>query len=446
MSSIIIFLRPSVPVSVELNPDSAELCELNRTDSMSTEPPAPGISSSDIVTINVSGLRFQTTLKTLQRYPSTLLGNKLKRAPFYNADANEYFFDRHRLSFEAILYYYQSPGRLRRPTSIPVDTFVRELKFFEMDDEAMQIFWEHEGYCKPPKEPLPKNPLLRKIWLFMEYPDSSFAARFLAFFSVFVIVVSTLSFCLETIPELRNTYVNVSSDPLEDPDEREDFKNPFFVVEMLCICWFTVELFLRFISSPSKLDFCKSFMNIIDMVAILPFFINIAMTKNAGSSMSFAVLRVLRLVRVFRIFKLSRHSRGLQILGKTVKASVQELTLLIFFLGIGIVLFSSAVYFVESGIPGTKFESIPAAFWYSIVTMTTVGYGDLVPIGPLGKLVGSLCTIVGVLVLALPVPVIVANFKHFYRQETRLSYMNTLGGEPLEETFLIDDKSQSTDS
>jgi hypothetical protein len=85
--------------------------------------------------------------------------------------------------------------------------------------------------------------------------------------------------------------------------------------------------------------------------------------------MSFAVLRVLRLVRVFRIFKLSRHSVGLQILGKTFKASVQEFCLLIFFMGIALVLFSSGVYFAEQGETETKFTSIPASFWFVLVSV-----------------------------------------------------------------------------
>jgi len=134
--------------------------------------------------------------------------------------------------------------------------------------------------------------------------------------------------------------------------------------------------------------------------------------------MSLAILRVIRLVRVFRIFKLSRHSKGLQILGQTIKASMRELGLLIFFLFICVVLFSSAVFFAEAEAPGSHFESIPDAFWWAVVTMTTVGYGDMMPVSPWGKLVGSLCAIAGVLTIALPVPVIVSNFNYFYHRET----------------------------
>jgi hypothetical protein len=134
--------------------------------------------------------------------------------------------------------------------------------------------------------------------------------------------------------------------------------------------------------------------------------------------MTLVMLRVFRLVRVFRIFKLSRHSKGLQVLGKTLKASVQELGLLVFFLIIGVVLFSASMYFAELGEPNSRFSSIPDAFWWGIVTMTTLGYGDKVPKGFAGKIVGSFCAIAGVLTLALPVPVIVSNFNYFYHRET----------------------------
>lgn len=185
-------------------------------------------------------------------------------------------------------------------------------------------------------------------------------------------------------------------------------------------------------------------MNSIDLCAIVPYFITLAtvltedkeqvaaqailqfsLGKQEEKGGSLAMLRVIRLVRVFRIFKLSRHSKGLQILGLTLKSSMRELGLLIFFLLIGIILFSSAVYYAESGTERSNFKSIPDAFWWALVTMTTVGYGDMVPLSFWGKMVGSLCAIAGVLTLALPVPVIVSNFSYFYNREMVLGDLDS---------------------
>ena len=101
----------------------------------------------------------------------------------------------------------------------------------------------------------------------------------------------------------------------------------------------------------------------------------------------------------------------------TIKTSLHELGMFFFFLLIAMVIFSSAAYYAEAGEEESQFTSIPGAFWWAIVTMTTVGYGDITPVGVWGKLVGTLCVIAGVLTIALPVPVVVANFNNFYRHE-----------------------------
>ncbi|KAJ1351047.1 PAK- kinase Shk1, variant 2 [Parelaphostrongylus tenuis] len=326
------------------------------------------LSKNDLITINVSGLRFQTFEKTLARFPDSLLGCKFKRERFYMEDSNEYFFDRHRSAFESILYIYQSGGRVKRPESVPIDIFLREMRFFQMGDDLVEEFWISEGYEKPKETILPTNTSQRRLWELMEYPDSSLAARIIAFISVAVIIISIVSFCWETVPsdaETTPSTLNVTS----GKEEGRTLYNPFFWIELLCIVWFTMELTLRFISCPSKVTFLTSFLNIIDFIAIAPFFVNLiwADASKSSSSMSFTVLRVLRLVRVFRIFKLSRHSAGLQILGKTFRASVQEFCLLVFFMAIALVLFSSGMYFAEQGETNSKFSSIPASFWFVLI-------------------------------------------------------------------------------
>ncbi|KFO79993.1 Potassium voltage-gated channel subfamily A member 4 [Cuculus canorus] len=387
------------------------------------------------VVINVSGLRFETQLKTLAQFPETLLGDPAKRGRYFDPLRNEYFFDRNRPSFDAILYYYQSGGRLKRPVNVPFDIFTEEVKFYQLGDEAMLKFREDEGFVKEEEEKaLPENEFKKQVWLLFEYPESSSPARGIAIVSVLVILISIVIFCLETLPEFRDDkeFVmslslgkSLSNESLHlDAGEHTIFNDPFFIVETVCIIWFSFEFTVRCFACPSKAQFFKNIMNIIDIVSILPYFITLGTDlaqeqgSNGQQAMSFAILRIIRLVRVFRIFKLSRHSKGLQILGHTLRASMRELGLLIFFLFIGVILFSSAVYFAEADEPATHFQSIPDAFWWAVVTMTTVGYGDMKPITVGGKIVGSLCAIAGVLTIALPVPVIVSNFNYFYHRET----------------------------
>ncbi|NXU84461.1 KCNA4 protein, partial [Xiphorhynchus elegans] len=385
------------------------------------------------VVINVSGLRFETQLKTLAQFPETLLGDPAKRGRYFDPLRNEYFFDRNRPSFDAILYYYQSGGRLKRPVNVPFDIFSEEVKFYQLGEEAMLKFREDEGFVKEEEDKvLPENEFKRQVWLLFEYPESSSPARGIAIVSVLVILISIVIFCLETLPEFRDDKEFVMSLSLGkglsneslhlNAGEHTIFNDPFFIVETVCIIWFSFEFTVRCFACPSKAQFFKNVMNIIDIVSILPYFItlgtDLAQEQGSQQAMSFAILRIIRLVRVFRIFKLSRHSKGLQILGHTLRASMRELGLLIFFLFIGVILFSSAVYFAEADEPATHFQSIPDAFWWAVVTMTTVGYGDMKPITVGGKIVGSLCAIAGVLTIALPVPVIVSNFNYFYHRET----------------------------
>ncbi|XP_059806606.1 potassium voltage-gated channel subfamily A member 10-like [Hypanus sabinus] len=410
------------------------------------------------VIINVAGLRFETHLKILAQFPDTLLGNSARCLPYFDPLTNQYFFDRNRPSFDAILYYYQSGGRLRRPANVPLDVFTDEITFYQLGPEAMEQFREQESFIREAEAQLPSKENLRQLWLLFEHPESSAAAQAVAMVSLSVIVVSIVSFCLETLPEFREDSESAAAGLGSGPASSL-FTDPFFLVETACMLWFSFELLVRAVACPSKVGFCRDTMNAIDVVSIVPYFVTLVtevvqrqQEQRLGRgqhAMSLTILRIVRLVRVFRIFKLSRHSKGLQILGQTLKASMRELGLLIFFLFIGVILFSSALYFAEVDEPRTQFSSIPDAFWWAVVTMTTVGYGDMCPITIGGKVVGSLCAIAGVLTIALPVPVIVSNFNHFYHREMENEERKDVpsvakGKEPVTARHVLRDKTKAS--
>jgi hypothetical protein len=341
-----------------------------------------------------------------------LLGDPAKRQKFYDRVRDEFFIDRHRPSFEAIFAYFQFGGKLRRPHNVPDDVFLSELYFYELESDVVEEYKISEGYTTE-EIILPENEMLKRIWMLFEYPETSNLAFVIAVISVIMTIASIVLFCVETLPVFSDSHCVV--------DEAPNFLDPFFIIETMCTAWFTIELIIRFIACPSKLAFWKDFKNIVDFTAIIPYyvtFINVVSTMSCTGAKSSASLAFLRVIRLVRVFKLTKHSVGLQILILTFKASIEGLGLFLIALVVCLLVFSSAIYFAELDTPGTQINSIPDAFWWAIITMCTVGYGDKVPVGPVGKFVGSLCAITGVLTLAIPVPIITGNFNRFYAHKT----------------------------
>ena len=182
--------------------------------------------------------------------------------------------------------------------------------------------------------------------------------------------------------------------------------------------WFTLELLARFIFCSDKLAFFKEIMTWVDVISLLPFYGKMIFEEGALD-----FLMAVRLIRVFRALKAFAFTSGLQIIVQSLKASFRELILLLIILLIPVVVFSSIVYEIENNKPDQPhFKNIPQAFWWAIITMTTVGYGDMVPKTILGRIIGGICAIFGVLIVALPVSVIGNNFSTYYTHaQARLS-------------------------
>lgn len=367
----------------------------------------------EIVSINVGGKLFQTYNTTLLRYPNSLLGDGERRKEYLNEDTGEYYFDRHRFVFEAILYYYQSEGILHRPTNIPLDIFIEEIIFFDIGDEVIEELLIENGIKEKEEEhELPKSNTFKMIWCFLEYPDSSKGAKIFAIISIIIIVISLILFVIVTTPEFGPIEVKLpNGESMFVPNEHDTW---LFILNAGVIIWFSSEFLLRLVSCPNIFKFLITPGNIIDFLSILPFFLSYMISSTSGQQ---GFLSLLRVIRVLRVLKLARHSRGLQIIGNTLTASTSELMMITFLLFLTILLFGSILYYTEHKVEGTEFKSIPHAAWWAIVTMTTVGYGDMAPVSAIGKLAGSFTALCGVMMMALPVPSVCSNFSRLYEKE-----------------------------
>jgi len=153
-----------------------------------------------------------------------------------------------------------------------------------------------------------------------------------------------------------------------------------------------------------RLKYAMSFYLIIDLLSIIPIFIPFILPNQI------TLIRLLRLVSIFKLGRFTKYSKSLEQLKRVFKRKSEIFVIMLFFL-VFILLFSSVImYVVEYSAQPDKFSSIPASLWWAIMTVTTVGYGDIIPVTPLGKIIASFVTLTGVLILALPSAILATGF------------------------------------
>jgi potassium voltage-gated channel Shal-related subfamily D member 2 len=203
-----------------------------------------------------------------------------------------------------------------------------------------------------------------KLWKAFENPQTSTTALVFYYVTGFFIALSVTTNVVETVP------CGMIHGIKKAPSCGERFGTELFCLDTACVLIFTAEYLLRLYAAPDRCRYVRSVMSIIDIVAILPYYIGLGINDNKDLSGAFVTLRVFR---VFRIFKFSRHSQGLRILGYTLMSCASELGFLLFSLSMAIIIFATIMFYAEKNVVNTTFTSIPEAFWYTIVTMTTLG-------------------------------------------------------------------------
>ncbi len=198
-----------------------------------------------------------------------------------------------------------------------------------------------------------------------------------------LIVLSIAAVCLESVPQYRAEY-------------RDELR----MAEWAFTGIFTVEYLLRLISVKRPWQYARSFFGVVDLLAIVPTFLSV-MVPGAHS---FLVVRVLRLLRVFRVLKLANFVGQGEILATALARSRYKITVFLTAVGSVVVMMGALMYLVEG--PATGFDSIPRGMYWAVVTMTTVGYGDIAPRSVTGQFLASLLMVLGYAVLAVPTGIV----------------------------------------
>ncbi len=233
--------------------------------------------------------------------------------------------------------------------------------------------------------PIPRNP--RKEWLHeIIFEADTPTGKVFDITLLILIVASVLTVMLESIDSLASRY-----------------SRWFYIIEWGFTIFFTLEYFLRIYSVYRPRKYITSFFGIIDLLAIIPTYLSLFI---AGTQY-LLVIRALRLLRIFRIFKLVKFLKESSAIVKALNASRPKITVFMFFILVMVIIFGSIMYLVE-GNQNTGFDSIPRSIYWAIVTLTTVGYGDISPVTNLGQFLAAVVMILGYAVIAVPTGIVSA--------------------------------------
>ena len=249
-------------------------------------------------------------------------------------------------------------------------------------------------------------------------------------------ILSILCIFLETLPGFRT-----EGDPEADPKHVNSTTHArkillggtrpllvFQTVELVFLAIFLMEFVFRLVMSPRLILFVKSFTNFIDLICLTSYWITMIIylmrerfyVSHTGISISLLIVRLLQVLRVFRVFKLAKQYIGFKVLILSLRASFGQLALLTLIMFVFTLIFATLMFLAELTETQSNIESIPTGLWWAMTTLTTVGYGDVVPGGVTGKVLGAFCAFCGMVFCAICVPIVTGNFLSYHKQAQAL--------------------------
>ena len=225
----------------------------------------------------------------------------------------------------------------------------------------------------------------------VEYNNSKGSKYFNMFIEI-LIIISIISFCVRTIPDLP-----------------EKTRNILDIQETIVVVIFTIEYILRILVADNKLKYIFSLSGIIDLLAILPYYITAGIDLRA--------LRMFRLFRILRVLKLFRYSKAISRFKEAISSIKEELV--VFFIATCFILFlaSVGIYYFENPVQPEAFKSVFHSMWWAVITLTTVGYGDVYPVTTGGRIFTFFILMIGLGIVAIPTGLLTSAFQKAGKKE-----------------------------
>lgn len=222
--------------------------------------------------------------------------------------------------------------------------------------------------------------------------SDTLAGKIFDLFIQSLIILSIVAFSIETLPDISNYTSKI-----------------LHYFNIFCVAVFTFEYLFRIFLSEKRLSFIFSFYGIIDLLAILPFYV--------ASGVDLRSIRVFRIFRLFRVFKILRYNRAIKRFKKALILIKEELILFLFVTMLLLYLSSVGIYYFENSVQPESFKSFFHCLWWSVITLTTVGYGDVIPITVGGKIFTSVIVLIGLGVVAVPTGLIASALTRIIKDE-----------------------------
>ncbi|KAL5265625.1 hypothetical protein ACHWQZ_G006369 [Mnemiopsis leidyi] len=382
-----------------------------------TEPnPARARVSHNYVHIIVSGQKFTTLRDTLSRFPESRLGDEELRKKHWDEKRGAYvFINRCRQSFESILYFYQSNGHLVQPINVGQERFMKEVMFFklpihdDLDNAAIDLGYDMVQNL---------NSVPRKLQKLMD-SERSVCMKILAVVDNSSTVLYVFTQLIVTLPSFHWS--------------KSNFVQAMHAVvawlERSCIVWFMILYLLRLISAKNRKVFAQRFLNVIDVLVVLSYLVNqIVMqqtsrahcvTTQAATNFEVCILMssAITMIGLLRLFNFARYSELLYCLGIALKRSLPDLAQVLFMIVLLTYMFACLAYFLEVEDEQGKhtFASVFDALYWGTITISTVGYGDIAPVTKEGKFIGAALALLGLPLIAIPMPLIMSKFDSYYQ-------------------------------